>query len=179
MDSVSQSIDLQKSYIFMMSWMCWGAKFNLQPTSDLFFIFYLSSVHWPTTTFSSDIHLPFVIIAWIKIQSCMLRFITLHGRLSHTKYDPQISLSFWSWVIHLIQSMQSITKVLVFHRHKTSLWHTSASSFWREIAEKSFGENYLTDFLSKHLFISPSYSKFFSLSSRVMVFCSQLEQNLH
>ena len=82
------------------------------------------------------------------------------ARFLYIKNDRQISLSFWSWVTHWIKSMQSITEVLVLQWHKNSIWHTSDFPFWREMAGSIFGKNYLTDLLSKHAFLSPSYSEF-------------------
>lgn len=86
-------INFQKSYIF--NWQdeldvlteVQSSTCNQLQIYSLFFIFskikrLLSSVRWPTITFSSDIHLAVVRVAWIKIHSCMLKPITLDGRLS-------------------------------------------------------------------------------------------------
>lgn len=66
-----------------MSWMCWDAKLNLQPTSDLFLIFYCQQ-NQKTTVFCPLAHNYFFIRhPFTHCYNCMDQNIELHAEIYH------------------------------------------------------------------------------------------------
>lgn len=82
---------------------------------------------------SPEIPISVALTAWIKTQNWMLTPTTLLAAFLCVRYNAQISLTFGSWVTRWIKCVPSVSKALVFCRHKNSTWHVPEPPCWREM----------------------------------------------
>lgn len=158
-------------------WNCWICKVKWQAQSAPhlgFILFFLFSATWIAyclvIALSSDIRFSVAMTAWIKTQNWMLRTITFLVAFLCVRYNAQISLTFRNWVTCWVKSVPSITKVLVFCRHKSSTWLEPPC--WREMVTwQHWGELFHT--ISSQTFLSlPFRPRVQTFRYGIIVICS-------